>query len=117
MQIPTLINRLRQTITTTNSSFLVDVHRGTLRCPDLSAIYAGWAYGFHRGRPRSKTTAASVCASDSAQSCEMLCQTQRMAVYEACSLLRKYDKEYKAVQVAMKRGASIAECVQAIESA
>lgn len=42
---------------------------------------------------------------------------QRMAVYEACSLLRKYDKEYKAVQEAMKRGASVAECVRAIETA
>ena len=40
-----------------------------------------------------------------------------MAVYEACSLLKKYDTEYKAVQDAMKRGASIAECVRVIESA
>ena len=42
---------------------------------------------------------------------------QRMAVYEACSLLRKYDKEYKALQEAMRRGAHIAECVRAIEQA
>jgi hypothetical protein len=42
---------------------------------------------------------------------------QRMAVYEACSLLRKYDKEYKALQEAMRRGANIAECVRAIEEA
>lgn len=32
-------------------------------------------------------------------------------------MLRKYDKEYKAVQGAMKRGASVAECVRAIEEA
>ena len=38
-------------------------------------------------------------------------------MYEACSLLKKYGKEYKAVQEAMKRGASIAECVRAIETA
>ena len=42
---------------------------------------------------------------------------QRMAVYEACSLLRKHDKEYKALQEAMRRGANIAECVRAIEQA
>lgn len=45
------------------------------------------------------------------------CYVQRMAVYEACSLLRKYDKEYKALQEAMRKGASIAECVRTIEQA
>ena len=45
------------------------------------------------------------------------CYAQRMAVYEACSLLRKYDKEYKALQEAMRKGASIAECVHTIEQA
>lgn len=47
----------------------------------------------------------------------MCAALQRMAVYEACSLLRRYDKEYKALQEAMRRGANIAECVRAIEQA
>ena len=45
------------------------------------------------------------------------CYVQRMAVYEACNLLRKYDKEYKALQEAMRKGASIAGCVRTIEQA
>jgi pyruvate-formate lyase len=42
---------------------------------------------------------------------------QRLAVYEACALLKKYDKEYKVLQEAMRNGASIAKCVQTIEEA
>ncbi len=42
---------------------------------------------------------------------------QRLAVYEACSLLKKYKKEYEALQEAMKGGASIAQCVRTIEEA
>lgn len=42
---------------------------------------------------------------------------QRLAVYEACSLLKKYKKEYEALQEAMKDGASIAQCVRTIEEA
>lgn len=42
---------------------------------------------------------------------------QRLAIFEACSLLKKYEKEYKALQAAMQNGASIAKCVQTIEEA
>ena len=42
---------------------------------------------------------------------------QRLAIYEACSLLKKYKKEYEALQEAMKGGASIAQCVRTIEEA
>ena len=45
------------------------------------------------------------------------CPLQRLAVFEACSLLKKYQKEYNALQEAMKNGASIAKCVQTIEEA
>ncbi|CAL8463088.1 g2622 [Coccomyxa elongata] len=41
----------------------------------------------------------------------------RLAVYEACSLLKKYKDEYEALQEAMKGGASIAQCVRTIEEA
>ncbi|EIE27406.1 hypothetical protein COCSUDRAFT_52156 [Coccomyxa subellipsoidea C-169] len=41
----------------------------------------------------------------------------RLAIFEACSLLKKYEKEYKALQAAMQNGASIAKCVQTIEEA
>ncbi|KAF5834996.1 hypothetical protein DUNSADRAFT_8054 [Dunaliella salina] len=40
----------------------------------------------------------------------------RWAVYTAASLLRRYKKEHQAVIDAMSRGASVRECVQAIES-
>ena len=46
-----------------------------------------------------------------------MAHVQRLAVYEACSLLKKYNKEYLAVQEAMKGGASIVDCVRAIEEA
>ena len=41
----------------------------------------------------------------------------RWAVYNAASLLRTYAAEHKALIEAMGRGASMAECVKAIESA
>lgn len=39
----------------------------------------------------------------------------RWAVYNAALLLKQYGPEYEALQEAMGRGASIAECVKAIE--
>ena len=39
----------------------------------------------------------------------------RWAVYQAASLLRKYKAEYEALQAAMSKGASIPECIAAIE--
>ena len=42
---------------------------------------------------------------------------QRMAVYEAASLLKRWSAEYLALQQAMQRGGSIVECVRAIEEA
>lgn len=41
----------------------------------------------------------------------------RWAVYNAASLLRTYKKEHEAVIEAMNRGASVVECVEAIEAA
>jgi hypothetical protein len=41
----------------------------------------------------------------------------RWAVYQAASALRKHMAEYEALMAAMKRGAPVAECVQAIETA
>jgi hypothetical protein len=41
----------------------------------------------------------------------------RWAVYQAASALRKHLAEYDALVAAMKRGAPVAECVQAIETA
>ena len=41
----------------------------------------------------------------------------RWAVYQAASALRKHLAEYEALMAAMKRGAPVAECVQAIETA
>ena len=41
----------------------------------------------------------------------------RWAVYNACTLLQEHEKEYQALQDAMKQGKSIPECVTAIESA
>ena len=41
----------------------------------------------------------------------------RWAVYQAASLLRSHAAEYEALQAAMARGASVAECMQAIEAA
>ena len=40
---------------------------------------------------------------------------QRWAVYQACSLLRKYKAEYEALQAAMASGVSVPDCVAAIE--
>ena len=45
-----------------------------------------------------------------------LCR-HRWAVYQAASALRKHMAEYEALMAAMKRGAPVAECVQAIETA
>lgn len=41
----------------------------------------------------------------------------RWAVYQAGTLLRSYAQEYEALQEAMTRGASVVECIQAIEAA
>ncbi|KAG2452402.1 hypothetical protein HYH02_002645 [Chlamydomonas schloesseri] len=41
----------------------------------------------------------------------------RWAVWSAAGLLRSHAEEHKALIEAMRRGASVAECVQAIESA
>jgi hypothetical protein len=41
----------------------------------------------------------------------------RWAVYSAGQLLRKYKAEHVALQAALDRGASVAECVKAIEGA
>lgn len=41
----------------------------------------------------------------------------RWAVYSAASLLRTYKKEHAALIEAMSRGANVADCVRAIESA
>lgn len=41
----------------------------------------------------------------------------RWAAYQAATLLKRYSKEYEALQQAMNRGASVAECVRAIEEA
>ena len=41
----------------------------------------------------------------------------RWAAYQAASLLRQHSREYEALQAALARGASIAECIQAIEAA
>ena len=38
-----------------------------------------------------------------------------MAVYEAAALLKRWDGEYRALQEAMRKGASIVDCVQAVE--
>ena len=43
--------------------------------------------------------------------------SRRWAVYQAASALRKHMAEYEALMAAMKRGAPVAECVQAIETA
>lgn len=40
----------------------------------------------------------------------------RWAVYQAASLLRTHQAEYAALQAAMARGASVVECIQAIEN-
>lgn len=40
----------------------------------------------------------------------------RWAVYQAATLLRTYDTEYKALQEVMSRGGSISECIKAIEN-
>ncbi|KAK9814053.1 hypothetical protein WJX73_010787 [Symbiochloris irregularis] len=41
----------------------------------------------------------------------------RWAVYQAANLLRQWKKEYEALQDAMSRGDSVADCVAAIEQA
>ena len=41
----------------------------------------------------------------------------RWAVWQACTLLKSRRAESEALQSAMARGASVAECVQAIEAA
>lgn len=41
----------------------------------------------------------------------------RWAVYNVASLLRQYGKEYEALVQAMGRGATVDECVAAIEGA
>lgn len=41
----------------------------------------------------------------------------RWACYQAASLLRSHEAEYKALQAAMARGASVVDCFKAIESA
>jgi hypothetical protein len=51
------------------------------------------------------------CNGDKAKCCH------RWAVYQAASALRKHLAEYEALMAAMKRGAPVAECVQAIETA
>ncbi len=40
---------------------------------------------------------------------------QRMAVYEAAALLKRWNSEYLALQEAMRKGASIVDCVRAVE--
>lgn len=39
----------------------------------------------------------------------------RWSSYQAAAMLKKYSKEYQALQEAMNRGASIAECIRAVE--
>ena len=46
-----------------------------------------------------------------------LVHVQRMAVYEAASLLKQWNAEYLALQQTMQRGGSIVDCVRAIEEA
>lgn len=41
----------------------------------------------------------------------------RWACYQAAALMRKYSAEYEALQAAMGRGASVVECIKAIEAA
>ena len=41
----------------------------------------------------------------------------RWACYQAASLLRKYSKEYEALQAAMQSGGSVVDCLKAIEAA
>lgn len=41
----------------------------------------------------------------------------RWACYQAATLLRRYPAEYEALQAAMARGASVVDCIRAIESA
>lgn len=41
----------------------------------------------------------------------------RWACYQAATLLRRYSKEYEALQAAMAASASVEECIQAIEAA
>ncbi len=41
----------------------------------------------------------------------------RWAVYTAGQMLRKYKAEHEALQAALDRGASISECIEAIENA
>lgn len=57
--------------------------------------------------PNSKSVAAeSACGA-----------RQRLAVYEAARLLRDHEPAYKALQEAMQRGASVPDCIRAIEGA
>jgi hypothetical protein len=55
-------------------------------------------------------------AADTAMFYKATC-CHRWAVYQAASALRKHLAEYEALMAAMKRGAPVAECVQAIETA
>lgn len=41
----------------------------------------------------------------------------RWAVWSAAAMLRRHGEEHAALVAAMRKGASMAECVQAIESA
>ncbi len=42
---------------------------------------------------------------------------QRWAVYQAGGMLKKYNKEYQALQTKMQQGASVPDCIKAIEAA
>ena len=39
----------------------------------------------------------------------------RWAVWQGAQMLKRYEKEYEALQAAMARGAPVSECVRAIE--
>lgn len=41
----------------------------------------------------------------------------RWACYQAATLLRRYPDEYEALQKAMASGASVVDCIRAIEAA
>lgn len=41
----------------------------------------------------------------------------RWACYQAATLLRRYPAEYEALQKAMASGASVVDCIRAIEAA
>ena len=46
---------------------------------------------------------------------DLILLLQRWAVYTAATMLKKYDKEYTALQEQMQKRASVDKCVAAIE--